>query len=82
MLQTIKVTQENINDGSQFITTSCPIALAKEALLKLYGYTSNEEGIRHSLIDEGQANVGMDEAIFMLGACASFSSYLLRKYKA
>lgn len=54
----------------------------KEALLKLYGYTSNEEGIRHSLIDEGQANVGMDEAIFMLGACASFSSYLLRKYKA
>ena len=53
----------------------------KEALLKLYGYTSNEEGIRHSLIDEGQANVGLDEAIFMLGACASFSSYLLRKYK-
>lgn len=54
----------------------------KEALIKLYGYTSNEEGIRHSLIDESQANVGMDEAIFMLGACASFSSYLLRKYKA
>ena len=53
----------------------------KEALLKLYGYTSNEEGIRHPLIDEGQANVGLDEAIFMLGACASFSSYLLRKYK-
>lgn len=54
----------------------------KEALLKLYGYTSDEKGIRHSLIDESQANVGIDEAVFMLGACASFSSYLLRKYKA
>lgn len=54
----------------------------KEALLKLYGYTSDEKGIRHSLIDESQANVGIDEAIFMLGACASFSSYLLRKHKA
>lgn len=53
----------------------------KRGLLALYGYTSDEKGIRHSLIDEGQANVGIDEAVFMLGACASFASYLLRKHK-
>lgn len=54
----------------------------KKGLQALYGYTSDEKGIRHPLIDEERANVGMDEAIFMLGACASFSSYLLRKCKA
>lgn len=54
----------------------------KKGLQALYGYTSDEKGIRHPLIDEKQANVGMDEAVFMLGACAAFSSYLLRKYQS
>ena len=53
----------------------------KEAFSKLYGYTSDEKGIRHALADES-ANVTIDEAVFMLGACASFASYLWRKHKA
>ena len=53
----------------------------KQAFSKLYGYTSDEQGIRHALIDNPQPNVGQDEAVFMLGACASFSSYLARKYQ-
>ena len=52
----------------------------KEAFQKLYGYTSNEQGIRHALLDQSIANVGMDEAVFMLGACASFASYLWRRH--
>ena len=52
------------------------------ALVQLYGYTSDEQGIRHSLLDEPEANVGQDEAVFMLGACAAFCSYLLRKRRA
>ena len=48
----------------------------------LYGYTNNEQGVRHSLLDQGQSNVGQDEAVFMLGACASFASYLWRKHLA
>lgn len=52
----------------------------KEAFNKLYGYTSNEQGIRHALLDRDTADVGMDEAVFMLGACASFASYLARKH--
>lgn len=53
----------------------------EKAFSNLYGYTSNEQGIRHALIDNQQANVGQDEAVFMLGACAAFSSYLARKHR-
>ena len=54
----------------------------KDAFKKLYGFTSNEQGIRHALFDQGTANVGANEALFMLGACASFASYLWRKHIA
>ena len=54
----------------------------KEAFSKLYGYTSDEQGVRHALLDRPDANVGIDEAVFMLGACASFASYLWRKDQA
>jgi len=50
----------------------------KSAFGKLYGYTSNEEGIRHSLLKQSDAPVGQNEAVFMLSACAAFSSYLCR----
>ena len=53
----------------------------KQAFSNLYGFTSDEQGIRHALTDNPQANVGQDEAVFMLGACASFSSYLARKHR-
>ena len=52
----------------------------KRAFSKLYGYTSDEDGVRHAEVF-GNANVGQDEAVFMLGACASFSSYLARKHR-
>ena len=48
-------------------------------LEKLYGYTSDEKGIRHSLLEKGVANVDQEEAVFMFGACASFCGYLCRK---
>ena len=53
----------------------------KEAFMKLYGYTSDEEGIRHALVDQSSADVGLDEAIFMFGACASFAAYLTQKHQ-
>ncbi len=52
----------------------------KKAFSNLYGYTSDEQGIRHARLDLDDADVGMDEAVFMLGACASFASYLARKH--
>ena len=52
----------------------------KKAFESLYGYTSDEQGIRHALLNKMNARVGQDEAVFMLGACASFASYLWRKH--
>ena len=54
----------------------------KNAFDKLYGYASDEQGVRHALLDRPDRNVGMDEALFMLSACASFASYLWRKHMA
>ncbi len=51
----------------------------RKAFGGLYGYTSDEQGIRHALLDKPESPVGRDEAVFMLGACASFVTYLLSK---
>jgi hypothetical protein len=42
----------------------------------LYGYTSNEHGLRHALL-EADAKVGFAEAKFMIVACAAFMNYLI-----
>lgn len=52
----------------------------KDGLVKLYGYTSDEGGIRHGLIDE--PTVGFDDAKFMLVACSAFVNYLVAKANA
>lgn len=45
----------------------------KEAFSKLYGYTSDEEGIRHAMLDDS----GLDfaDAKYMLAVCAAFIAY-------
>ena len=48
----------------------------KIAFEKLYHYTNSEQGIRHALTDQIVADVGLAEAKFMFGACASFAAYL------
>ena len=50
----------------------------KKGVENLYGYTSDENGIRHALL-EGNADVDIEDAVFMYGACASFSSFLINK---
>ena len=56
-------------------------AALKAAFKKLYGYTCDEQGIRHPLLDQDSPNVGLDEAMFMFGACASFAAYLAEKHR-
>ena len=53
----------------------------KGAFSKLYGYTSDEQGIRHALLEKDSPDVGLDEAMFMFGACASFAAYLVNKHQ-
>lgn len=54
-----------------------PVSL-KSAFSALYGYTSDESGIRHSLL-ESSVTVNIDEARFMLIACSAFVNYLISK---
>jgi hypothetical protein len=51
----------------------------KKAFASLYGYSSDEEGVRHALVVGDEAQVDESDALFMLGACASFVSYLLAR---
>lgn len=51
----------------------------KSGFSSLYGYTSDEPGIRHALLED-ESKVTQDEAIYMIGACAAFCSYLWRKF--
>lgn len=49
----------------------------KEAFKKLYGYTSDAEGIRHALMDESKLD--FEDAKFMLVSCSAFVNYLIAK---
>jgi len=46
----------------------------KEGFLKLYGYTSDEQGIRHAMLDE--PNLTAADARYFLVSCSSFVNYL------
>jgi hypothetical protein len=48
-----------------------------EAFSKLYGYTSDEDGIRHSMLDE--PNLTAADAKFFLLTCTSFINYVKSK---
>jgi hypothetical protein len=45
----------------------------------LYGFTSDEKGVRHALLDGPAARVDETDALYMLGSCAAFVSYLIYK---
>lgn len=49
----------------------------KISFLNLYGYSSDEGGIRHSLLE--QSKVTYDEAKYMLVSCSAFLNYLIAK---
>jgi hypothetical protein len=51
----------------------------KKGFLSIYGFTSDEKGIRHPLLDKGGSEVDETDALFMIGACAAFVSYLINK---
>ena len=51
----------------------------KKAFGSLYGYSRAEEGVRHALVFGDEAKVDEADALFVLGACASFVSYLLAR---
>ena len=51
----------------------------QEALGKLYGYTSDAQGIRHGAFDDS-AQIRQEDARFMLVICSAFVNYIGAKY--
>lgn len=51
----------------------------ESAFSSLYGYTSDEDGIRHGGIDF--RNAPAEDAKYMLISCSAFVNYLIEKYK-
>jgi len=49
----------------------------KKSFNNLYGYTSNDKGIRHALLEE--AELYSEDAKFMLISCSAFVNYLVSK---
>ncbi|MDF0581602.1 AbiJ-NTD4 domain-containing protein [Bradyrhizobium yuanmingense] len=54
----------------------------KKGFLALYGFSSDEQGIRHPLLDKEASVVEEADALFMIGACSAFVSYLINKSRA
>ena len=49
----------------------------KAGLLNLYGFTSDSNGIRHSILDE--PNLDFDDAKYMLVSCSAFVNFTIAK---
>ena len=49
----------------------------KEGFKKIYGYTSDADGIRHALMVE--ENLSAEDARYMLVSCSAFVNYLIVK---
>jgi hypothetical protein len=68
-----------LKDALDAIERKVPLHGAmKKGFLSLYGYTSDEDGIRprnHGCADR----LGFDEAKFMLVSCSAFANFLISK---
>jgi hypothetical protein len=49
----------------------------EDGFLKMYAFTSDEDGIRHTLLDE--SDLSFEDAKFMLVSCCAFVNYLRAK---
>lgn len=49
----------------------------KSGFNSLYGYTSDENGIRHAILEE--SDIGFAEAKYMIVSCSAFVNYLIQK---
>jgi hypothetical protein len=73
------MTNATLGDALKEVEKVMPLHGAlKSAFDKLYGYTSDANGIRHALMDE--SNLKSEDAKFMLIACSAFVNYLKEKH--
>lgn len=67
-----------LGDALKLVDKKHPLHPAlKEGWLKIYGYTSDEGGIRHSLTE--QSSIDQADAYFMLVSCSAFCNFLIQR---
>lgn len=72
-------TNAELGKAIKKLKTILPIHGALEqGYIKIYGYTSNDDGIRHAMMEED--NLDQEDALYMLISCSSFVSYLMVKW--
>lgn len=49
----------------------------EQGFIKIYGYTSDGDGIRHAMLEE--SSLDQEDALFMLVSCSAFINYLQAK---
>jgi hypothetical protein len=49
----------------------------EQSFLKMYGFTSDSDGIRHGLLEE--SNLDQEDALYVLVSCSAFINYLIVK---
>ncbi|MBZ9734363.1 hypothetical protein LB534_05050 [Mesorhizobium sp. CA18] len=52
----------------------------RRAITQLYGFGSDEPGVRHPLLNAGDAAVAEEDAMLMLGTCASLVTFFSRSF--
>ncbi len=73
-----KKSSAGVSDALKTLQTKMDLHPAlKAAFEKMYGYTSDEDGIRHAILEE--SDVGFDEAKYMIVACSAFVNFLIAK---
>lgn len=62
----------------KLLKTMMPLHGALEqGYTKIYGYTSDSDGIRHAMMDSD--NLDQEDAMYMLVSCSAFTNYLIIK---
>lgn len=70
--------KDTLGPALKKVTAKAPMHAAfEQALLKLYGFTSDKGGIRHSLMEE--STISYADAKFMLVLCSGFVNFMLGK---
>lgn len=73
-----KNNKATLSDALKVISKDISIHPAlKEGFEKIYGYTGDEGGIRHAMMDKKEIN--FEDAKYLLASCSAFVNYLIMK---
>ncbi|ESZ09337.1 hypothetical protein NKH47_12440 [Mesorhizobium sp. M1060] len=74
--------KDKLSDALEELAKRRPIhGSFKRGIMQLYGFGSDEPGIRHPLLESGDAAVTEEDAMLVLGICASLVTFFSRSFE-